>query len=115
MSAPDEAPYRLYTNAQGARRINSAVIKASTLARLARKGVVPCTRNGRKVAWTSEQLAGVVAYLARPTQPKPKPKKPERTPSAAPAPTSSRPARTAQRGEITPLVAVPGRRYGRTA
>lgn len=114
MSAPDTAPYRLYTNAQGAKQINSAFIKASTLARLARKGLVPCTRNGRKVAWTSEQLAGVVAYLARPTQPKPKPKKPEQTPPA-PATAPSRPARTAQRGEITPLVAVPGRRYGRTA
>lgn len=110
MSTPAEKQtYRLYTNAQGAERINSDVIKASTLARLARKKLVPCTRNGRKVAWTDEQLAGVVAYLARPG------KQPKTTITPAPTPTPSRETQPARRGDITPLVAKPGRRYGLTA
>jgi hypothetical protein len=76
--------YRVYTCAEGAARIGSAVIKASTLYRLARHGLVKHTRNGRKVGWTDAQLAGVVDYLAsknsrskaRPRQERPAPPKP---------------------------------------
>ena len=66
-AAADEAEvptYRLYTCEQGAARINSDVISAWTLYRLAREELVPCTRNGRKIAWPDEPLAGAVAYLA---------------------------------------------------
>lgn len=109
MSTPKEAAYRVYTNEQGAERINSAFVKASTLARLARKKLVPYTKNGRKVGWTDEQLAGVVAYLAHPG------KQPKTTITPAPTPTPSRETQPARRGDITPLVARPGRRYGLTA
>lgn len=102
-AAEEEVPsYRLYNCKKGAERIGSDAIKASTLARLAREGLVPHTRNGRKVAWTDEQLAGAVAYLAtNGTRRRPSKK------TAAPAETE-RP-----RGAVTPLVARPGRRYGK--
>ncbi|MEU8196374.1 hypothetical protein AB0C10_21560 [Microbispora amethystogenes] len=101
-AAEEEVPsYRLYTCEQGAERIGSDVIKASTLARLAREGLVPHTRNGRKVAWTDEQLAGAVAYLAtNGTRRRRQVAKPSPDPASRP------------RGAMAPLVAKPGRRYG---
>ncbi|MEU8277401.1 hypothetical protein ACFYOK_29600 [Microbispora bryophytorum] len=100
--AEEEVPYRLYTCKQGAERIGSDAIKASTLARLAREGLVTHTRIGRKVAWTDEQLAGAVAYLAT---------NGARRRAAVKTPS---PAETRPRGAVTPLVARPGRRYGKT-
>ncbi|WP_327088567.1 hypothetical protein OIE66_40670 [Nonomuraea sp. NBC_01738] len=93
---------RIYTCEQGAERLGNDVVKASTLARLARLGLVPHTRNGRKVGWTDAQLAGVVDYLSTQTDPapdtRPEPqqsiRKPRTTPPLDPAPTSIRPLTT---------------------
>ncbi|WP_157251156.1 hypothetical protein [Nonomuraea typhae] len=62
----NEPSFWVYTCEEGAARLGNKVIKASTLARLARERKVPHTRNGRKVGWTEAQLAQVVEYLATP-------------------------------------------------
>ncbi|MGC5009788.1 hypothetical protein ACLQ2R_03380 [Streptosporangium sp. DT93] len=102
----DEVPaYRIYTSEQGAARIGGDVISAWTLYRLAREDRVPCTRNGRKVGWTDEQLAGAVAYMqSRGAQKTAKPTN-KRTSS------SPQEARPRGRAEIAPLVSRPARRY----
>ncbi|MFI6505287.1 hypothetical protein [Nonomuraea typhae] len=46
--------FRVYTSAEGAERLGSGVIKASTLLRLARLRLVPHIRNGRKAGWTDQ-------------------------------------------------------------
>lgn len=106
IAAAEEVPrWRLYNNKQGAERIGDGkVVRASTLGRLARTGKVPHTRVGRKVLWTEEQLAGVVAHLATDrATPKPPPTKKPTEPSPRP------------RGAIEPLVSRPGRRYSTPA
>ncbi|WP_433382719.1 hypothetical protein [Streptosporangium sp. CA-115845] len=109
MSAPaeEEVPaYRLYTCEQGAARIGGDVISAWTLYRFAREDLVPCTRNGRKVAWTDEQLAGAVAYLASTAA--------KKTTKAKTSPPSQE-TRPRGRSDIAPLVSRPGRRYSAAA
>lgn len=110
MTAPD---YRIYTCAEGAQRVGNDVIKESTLYRLARERRVNHTRNGRKVGWTDEQLAGVVAYLAaqqqKAPQADPNPKNTPKPQARGSGRTSTEP--TPPRGDIRPLVSRPGRRY----
>lgn len=109
-AAEEQGPlYRVYSNQEGAARIGLSIVKASTLARLARKGLVKHTRNGRKVGWTDDQLAGAVAYLeAERAKPRTKAPSSSKTSSAASVP-------AVRRGDMAPLVSKPGRRYGRPA
>ncbi|GAB1823533.1 hypothetical protein [Herbidospora sp. RD11066] len=97
---------RVYTHEEGARLIDPGgkIVRPSTLARLARNHLVPCTRNGRKSGWTAAQLVGVVAHLATANQ------SPES--SAPPAEKRKREASPPpKRGAIAPLESRPGRRY----
>lgn len=99
MAAP-----RVYTCEEGAARIGSKVIRASTLARLARQRKVPHVRNGRKVGWTDDQLAGVVEYLTVEGA--------ESKVRVAPAARRTV-APPATPGVVQPLESRPGRRYGK--
>ncbi|GIH29808.1 hypothetical protein Aph01nite_81180 [Acrocarpospora phusangensis] len=97
---------RVYTSRQGAARIDSPVIRPSTLERLAREYLVDHTRNGRKVGWTEVQLAGAVAYLATKNQ---------RRPAKPPSDSRKTDQAAMRRGDVAPLESKPGRRYRQTA
>ncbi|WP_066373912.1 hypothetical protein [Herbidospora mongoliensis] len=99
---------RVYTNEEAARLIDPdlKVVRPSTLARLARLGLVDHTRNGRKVGWTVPQIAGAVAYLATERGGSPAPTAATRTREVPPPPK--------KRGDLVSLTSRPGRRYGET-
>jgi ParB-like chromosome segregation protein Spo0J len=104
---------RVFSCSEAAERLGGEVIKASTLARLARERKVDHIRNGRKVGWTDAQLQGVIDYLAKqamttssataePNETRQHKRRPRATATAQPE---------APQTNVRPLKAKRGRRY----
>jgi hypothetical protein len=102
-SLGDGLPYRLYTSDEAAARVGTD-LTASLFNDLARSGTVRCTRIGRKIRWTDEQLAAVVAAHEVPASGAAR--------DSAPLLREAQPALPVElRGTVAPLVSKPGRRY----